>query len=195
MIYLVRHAHADYSPDEMRGLSASGRAAATRLADILEEGGIARIHSSPYRRAIETVQPLADRLQLPIQVEHDLRERRLSTGPVDDFQRWLEASWRDFDLAYPGGESSRTAQARVSRAIHRIAAAEGRNVAIASHGNALALFLRTLDASVDFAFWARMSMPDVYVVDGADATTWSYRRLWPAGTVSSASAYFQESQA
>lgn len=99
-------------------------------------------------------------------------------------------------MAYPGGESSGTAQARVSRAIHRIAAAAGSgNVAIASHGNALALFLRTLDASVDFAFWAGMSMPGVYVVDGPDAATWSYRRLWPAGEVSSARAVSQEGRA
>lgn len=181
MLFLVRHAHSDYSPDEMRALSASGRVEAQRIADVLEGHGIAHIYSSPYTRAVETLQPLADRLRLPIQVDHDLRERHLSAGPLDDFQRFLEATWRDFDVAYPGGESSSTAQARVRSAIHRIAgAAEGRNVAIATHGNALALFLRTLDSRVDFDFWARMSMPDVYAIDGANPSAWSYRRVWSA---------------
>ena len=178
MLYLVRHAHADYSPDEMRGLSPAGRAAARRLADILAGRRIAHIYSSPYTRAVETVQPLAERCGLTIQVEHDLRERHLSPGPLDDFERWLAATWRDFDLAYPGGESSAAAQARVTRAIYRIAVdVEGRSVAIASHGNALALFLRTLDSAVDYDFWTRMSMPDVYVVGGQHPTTWSYQRL------------------
>ena len=55
---------------------------------------------------------------------------------------------------------------------------EGRHVAVASHGNALALFLRTLDPAVDFAFWARMTTPDVYVVDVDSERQWTYRRIW-----------------
>lgn len=180
MLLLVRHAHSDYSPDEMRSLSLSGLAAAHRVADGLESLDIAHIYSSPYTRAVETIQPLAARLKLPVLVEHDLRERRLSAGPVDDFQRLLKATWTDFELAYPGGESSNEAQARVSRTIHRIAAtAGGRTVAIASHGNALALFLRTLDPGIGFDFWARMSMPDVYAIEGDIPSAWSHRRVWP----------------
>jgi hypothetical protein len=51
-------------------------------------------------------------------------------------------------------------------------------VAVASHGNALALLLRTLDPSVDYSFWARMSLPDVYAVDTRPGCEWTYRRLW-----------------
>ena len=181
MLYLLRHAHADYSPDETRSLSESGRRAAVRVADLLLDRDVSAIVSSPYRRAIETVQPLADRLGVEIQVDPYLRERLLSTGPLDDFHRSVEATWQDFDLTYQGGESSASAQARVSTAIRAIAESSGgRNVVIASHGNALALFLRTLDAHVDFAFWARMSMPDVYAVDVGDG--WSYRRVWSETT-------------
>ena len=177
MLYLVRHAHADYSPDETRSLSESGRKAAVRVADLLLDRDVSAIVSSPYRRAIETVQPLADCLGLPVQIDADLRERHLSTGTLDDFRGSVEASWRDFDLTYRGGESSAAAQARVSTAIRAIAETSGgRNVVIASHGNALALFLRTLDAQVDFEFWARMSLPDVYAVDIRGV--WSYRRVW-----------------
>ena len=181
MLYLVRHAHADYSPDEARRLSDQGRQAAVRVADLLLDRDVSAIVSSPSRRAIETVQPLGDRLGLPVQVDADLRERHLSTAPLDDFRGSVEATWRDFDLAYQGGESSAAAQARISRAIRGIAEAAGdRNVVIASHGNALALFLRTLDAHVDFAFWAHMSMPDVYAVDVRGV--WSYQRVWSEAT-------------
>jgi broad specificity phosphatase PhoE len=164
----------------MRGLSDAGRLESQRVADLLDGHDVAAIISSPYTRAIETVRPLADRLRLSIEIDPDLRERLLASGPLDDFKAALEATWRDFDLVLPGGESSAAAQVRVSRAIRRIAASgEGRDVVIATHGNALALFLRTLDARVDFAYWSRMSLPDVYAVAIHPDEAWSYRRLWP----------------
>ena len=179
MLFLVRHAHSDYGPDEMRGLSDAGRRESQRVADLLEGHDVAAIISSPYTRAIQTVQPLADRLGMTIEIDPDLRERHLSSGPLDDFTASLEATWRDFDLAHPGGESSASAQTRVSGAIRRIAAiGDSRDVVISTHGNALALFLRTLDADVDFAFWARMSLPDVYAVATSPEEAWSYRRVW-----------------
>lgn len=162
----------------MRGLSNTGRQQSERVADLLERQDIAAIISSPYIRAIQTVQPLADRLRMTIGIDHDLRERHLSSGPLDDFRASLEATWQDFDLVHPGGESSTAAQARVTHAIRRIAALAGsRDVVIATHGNALALFLRTLDANVDFAFWTGMSLPDVYAVE-TTPHAWSYRRVW-----------------
>jgi 2,3-bisphosphoglycerate-dependent phosphoglycerate mutase len=179
MLYLVRHAHSKYSPDEMRDLSPAGHADARRVADLLERSDISRIVSSPYTRARQTVEPLAERLGLPIQIDADLRERLLCTEVLDDFTRPLEKVWQDFDLSLPGGESSAAAQARVRGAIERIVAgADGRGVAVASHGNALALFLRTLDPSVDYAFWVRMSTPDVYRVDLRGGREWTYRRIW-----------------
>lgn len=178
MLFLVRHAHSNYSSDEMRGLSESGRNAAHRVANLLEKREISAIVSSPYPRAIETVQALSARVGVSIEIDPDLRERCLSAEPLRDFRRCLEATWLDFELAYPGGESSSVAQNRVSGAIRRIAeSAAGRNVVIASHGNALALFLRTLDSQVDFRFWARMSMPDVYAVDVEREVAWSYSRV------------------
>ena len=161
----------------MRGLSEAGRAAALRVADLLEGERVAAIVTSPYLRAIQTVQPLADRLGLTIAIEEDLRERALATGPIADVRGAIEASWRDFDLAYPGGESCNEAQARVSRAIRSIAEdARERSVVVASHGNALALFMRTLDPSVGFTFWSQMTFPDVFAVD-VNGDRWSYRRI------------------
>ena len=163
----------------MRGLSEAGRRESQRVADLLEGHDVAAIISSPYARAIQTVQPLADRLGMTIEIDPDLRERHLSSGPLDDFNASLEATWRDFFLALPGGESSAAAQARVSRAIRRIAATDdSRDIVIGSHGTAMSLFLRTLDANVDFAFWSRMSLPDVYAVATSPEGAWSYRRVW-----------------
>jgi 2,3-bisphosphoglycerate-dependent phosphoglycerate mutase len=179
MLFLIRHAEAAYIPDETRGLTPSGTAAALRVAELLLDREITVIVSSPYQRAIDTVRPLAGRLGIAIDIDDDLRERQLAAGAVDDFERRVEETWMDFDLVHPGGESNTAAQARVSAAIGRIADAAGkRNVAIATHGNALALFLRTIDPAVDYAFWARMSFPDVFAVDTGVESNWSYYRLW-----------------
>ena len=179
----MRHAHSEYSADEMRGLSDTGHQQSQRVADLLQGEDVAAIVSSPYSRAIQTVRPLATRLGMAIQIDHDLRERHLSSEPLDDFKASLEATWLDFDMVYPGGESSAAAQVRVSRAVTRTAAlGAGHNVVIATHGNALALFLRTLDSRVDFAFWSRMSMPDVYAVATHPEDAWSYLRVWPQGS-------------
>jgi 2,3-bisphosphoglycerate-dependent phosphoglycerate mutase len=182
MIFLVRHAHSDYIPDDMRPLSPSGRLAAERVADTLEGRDITRIISSPYTRAVQTVEPLARRLGIQVECDPDLRERRLTDGQIaGDFRDYQSATWKDFDLAYPGGETSNEARTRISRAIRRIAEANtGRHVAIASHGNALALFLQTLDGTVDFEFWMQMSMPDVYAIETSAAGPWSVKRLWQA---------------
>lgn len=178
MLFLVRHAHSPFSQDEMRPLSPAGHAAAVRVADLLEDAGITRVVSSPYTRAVQTVRPLADRLGLPVDIEPDLRERRLCDEIVDDVQRRIERVWTDFMFAFPNGESSAAAQDRVRHAVDRIAGeAGGQRVAIASHGNALALYLRTLDPAVDFGFWSRMSQPDVYAV-GQYHDGRPFRRLW-----------------
>ena len=75
-VYLVRHAKAGSrraweGPDELRPLSKKGRRQAEALVDVLADRPIASVLSSPYVRCVETVQPLADKLGLP--VERDAR--------------------------------------------------------------------------------------------------------------------------
>ena len=41
----------------------------------------------------------------------------------------------------------------------------GRKIAIASHGNAIALYLNSLDKTFGFQGWASMKTPDVFSVD------------------------------
>ena len=66
LLYIVRHGKPDYATNT---LVEEGRRQAVLVADRLEKVGIDAIYSSPYGRAVETAQPLADRLNLPIQIE------------------------------------------------------------------------------------------------------------------------------
>ncbi|MGI9023860.1 MAG: SixA phosphatase family protein [Acidimicrobiales bacterium] len=78
-LYLVRHAKAgsrhDWTgPDEKRPLSKRGRRQAEGLVAQLGYRGVERIVSSPSKRCVDTVRPLADTLGLEIETVPELDE-------------------------------------------------------------------------------------------------------------------------
>lgn len=162
-VLLIRHAHADWTPDEARPLSARGLADAAALAPRLAQEPISAVYSSPATRARQTVEPVAAAFGLSIRIVDDLRERELSGEPVDDFLAAVRATWNDPALAWPGGESNRAAQLRGVTALERIVASHpGETIVIGTHGNLLALILQRYDPSIGFAFWRELAMPDAY---------------------------------
>ena len=92
MIFLIRHAHAEVRAawpghDGERPLSARGHREADQIATLLAGRPITRILSSPRRRCVETVSPLAAARGLA--VETDVR---LDEGAVPgDARAFLEA--------------------------------------------------------------------------------------------------------
>ena len=177
--YLVRHAHAHWTPDEDRPLSARGQVDAETVADLLQEAPISAVFTSPYRRARQTVAPLSRRLGLPLQEFWDLRERRLSAGIVEDFEAAVEATWRDSGFCHPGGESNAAAQRRGIALLHRIREqGMAGPVVLSTHGNLLALILQHFDPSVDFEFWRALAMPDIYLLSLPSEGPAVIRRLW-----------------
>jgi broad specificity phosphatase PhoE len=78
-VYLVRHAKAGSrkawtGDDELRPLSKAGKAQARALAKRLADKGITRVLSSPYLRCRQTVEPLAERIGVPVELSDALRE-------------------------------------------------------------------------------------------------------------------------
>lgn len=78
-VWVVRHAHAgDRSAwkgdDSIRPLSDRGQAQAKAIAKRLRHAGIVRLVSSPARRCVETLAPLAERLGLEIETHPALAE-------------------------------------------------------------------------------------------------------------------------
>jgi phosphohistidine phosphatase SixA len=77
--YLVRHAKAGsrsgwVGPDESRPLTRAGKEQADGIMRLLAERPVPRALSSPYRRCVETMQPLATKLGLPVEVVEVLAE-------------------------------------------------------------------------------------------------------------------------
>ncbi|MCE3287347.1 MAG: putative superfamily hydrolase [Gaiellaceae bacterium] len=78
-IHLIRHAKAKSrlaweEPDELRPLTKRGRREAAVLAARLGEQPLARLVSSPFVRCVQTLEPLAVALDLPIETTDLLAE-------------------------------------------------------------------------------------------------------------------------
>lgn len=182
-IYLVRHAESQPSvdvPEPAWPLSARGLAQAQALVPAMHGLGTTAIYSSPYVRATQTVAPLAAALGVEVRVVDALRERAL--GRLDrgvDHRPMIERCWADASFALPGGESNTACARRVVQAIAQLATLHrGEAFAVASHGNALAIYLGTIDAGFGFEQWRSMRNPDLFrVVYEGERAIWDGTRL------------------
>ncbi|MFF2176404.1 histidine phosphatase family protein [Lysinibacillus sp. NPDC058147] len=179
VIYFVRHAHSHYNADEYnRPLSSKGfyRDRITRL---FEHKNINTIYSSPYKRAIQTVEGIAQEHKLQINTIDSLKERILSNGNLLDFDAAIHQVWSQPNFAFDGGESNETARERAITALQKIILAHPNdNIVIGTHGNIMVLLMQYFDDQYDFSFWKKLSMPDVYQLTFKHVVLSDIRRIW-----------------
>ena len=77
--FVVRHAKAGSrrrfeGDDTLRPLSRNGRPQAEGIAELLAHRDIARVLTSPFTRCVQTVEPLATRLGLSVEIDDELGE-------------------------------------------------------------------------------------------------------------------------
>jgi 8-oxo-dGTP diphosphatase len=80
-VFVVRHAKAGSrrrfdGDDKLRPLSRNGRPQAEAITEMLAHRDIARVLTSPFVRCIQTVEPLAERLGLEVEIDKRLGEGR-----------------------------------------------------------------------------------------------------------------------
>ncbi|WP_342548384.1 histidine phosphatase family protein [Paenibacillus sp. FSL P2-0089] len=179
-LYFVRHAHSTYSTDELnRPLSEKGRADAWRVTRLLLHENINILISSPYKRAIQTIQGLEKPLGTTIVIKDNFKERVLSAEPVTDFGQAMSKVWEDFSFAWPGGESNLVAQNRGVQALYKVLQQyKGNSIAIGTHGNMMVLIMNALDKRYDFSFWKQLEMPDIYKLSFHEDKLVSVQRIW-----------------
>ena len=148
--------------------SHEGRLAAADLALRVATHPITAIYSSPYRRAVETVEPLAAQLKLEIRLHEDLAERWLADRILADHE-WLDVfrrTWQDIDFRPHGGESRRTTQDRALAALEDLLQQHPDEMVVAStHGGLLGCLLRALDGQLSFDEALSMPMPSRLLVE------------------------------
>ena len=122
---LIRHATNDMVGKSLAGwtpnvhLNAEGQAQAQRLAERLANAPIAAIYSSPLERAIETAEPIAQKLGLEIEVISGVGEIQFGewTGKaikdLSDTPTWANIQRFPSGTRIPGGETLREMQNRV----------------------------------------------------------------------------------
>lgn len=100
-IHLVRHAevenpnHVVYASLTGFGLSDQGRLQAKAAARYLGSQPVVAVWSSPLQRALETAAPIAARFGVPVKIDGNLTEWRLS-------DRWAGIGWEDLPKQRPG---------------------------------------------------------------------------------------------
>ena len=109
ILYFIRHAEPDFfEPDNYkRKLTVSGEIQAQRLSEIFNDINVDGVYSSPYLRAIKTVEPIAKSKSLNVQLLDQFRERKSSDYRVskEKFLGYGKHQWDDFDFKLCGGES------------------------------------------------------------------------------------------
>lgn len=173
-IYVVRHCSAEGQEPEAE-LTAEGILQAGRLAEFFDGIEVDRIITSPFKRARETAGPLIEKKGLYVEVDSRLKERVLSSTEFPDWLIKLEDTFLDLHLKYDDGESSSEAMSRICDVINELG--DGSKTVLVTHGNLMALLLRSHDEQFGFEKWQALTNPDVYVmrVEGEDTAV---ERLW-----------------
>lgn len=152
-LLLVRHAlplRSEPGEGSDPSLSSEGVAQAARLPEALARFPITRLVSSPQVRAIETGQPVAGSLGLPIEVDDRLAEydRDLEHYiPIEQIAKENpEELQRLFDGHLPSSVDEDAFRARISAGIDDVVAAADHDdtVVVFSHGGVINVLLHTI---------------------------------------------------
>ena len=152
-IYLIRHGQTTGDIEGLYGgiyndhLSAKGRLQAEEMAKKLVGKGIEIIYSSPYNRAKDTAEILAKKLNIPVRIVDDLRERdvysQLSGKLKNDYPKEVTLL-KDYHYTVHGGEEYEGFKQRILAVIDEIVKEKYDTVAIISHGGPIRCFYREI---------------------------------------------------
>lgn len=155
-VYFVRHAQTDYSNpiDAERRLTEEGLETRYKARDYLLSQKIPKekvhIYSSSFRRAIDTVRPYADAMELPIVACEEFREWSV-IAPDNEYYHACKLAWEDFDYRYPQCETLREVQKRnVDKLMELLLHHEGETIIIGSHGTALSTIIHYFNPAYDY---------------------------------------------
>lgn len=183
-IYFIRHAHSPYvhGQEKTRGLSEEGKQMAMKVAQKFKDIDFDGIVSSEYKRAVDTVLPLADAKRIKVKTYKELVERLIkspdSEMPWADVREGIKKSFSDIDYKFDGGESTRQAQDRAIPVIEKLLTKyKNQTIALGTHGNIMTIILKYYDNSIGYKFWSDSSMPDIYKAQFNDYELVSLERI------------------
>ncbi|MRN56107.1 histidine phosphatase family protein [Paenibacillus monticola] len=168
-IYFVRHSESSKSEgnERTRGLTDKGKLDSRKITELLKNEEIDTFISSPYSRAMMTIEEVAQQSGKEILVFEDLRELVFSREdmviPDKEVYSLVNKMFMDPNYKEPYGESINDCQRRsVARLKEIIKNYKGQKIAIGTHGLVMTLMMRYFDDQYGYEFLMKTSKPDVY---------------------------------
>ncbi len=162
-IIFVRHAQSVYGEDDRnRPLSEAGLINRKIVLETLKHRKIDAFLSSPHKRSMDTIRPLAEYFGMDIVTDERLRERKAGSYEAN----LLEKRWLDFSYAEDGGECLESVQRRNMEALYEILGVyKGKTIVIGTHGTALSTILNHYDNSFGVNDFLRIVNWMPYIVE------------------------------
>jgi 2,3-bisphosphoglycerate-dependent phosphoglycerate mutase len=184
-IYMVRHGESPKMEgnERTRGLTLKGESDAQIVARLLKDEDIDTFISSPYRRAILTIEGLAQSLGKEMMVIEELKEVVFigdnKIMPDKEVYPLVKKMFSDPDFSLPGGESFTNCQNRVVTILKNIINEyKGQRVAIGTHGAVMTMMMGYFDPKFDLDFLLNTSKPDIYKMEIDEGILTKTERLW-----------------
>lgn len=185
-IYMIRHGESPKTEgnERTRGLTEKGMSDACSVTELLKDEGIDVFISSPYQRAILTLENLAKTMGKEVIVFEDIKETMFAGDnrivPNQELYPAVRKMFADPELSLPGGETIAACYNR-SMAIlkHILHAYKGKKIALGTHGIVMTLMMRYFDSRYDVDFLFQTSKPDIYKLELSEEDELiKVQRLW-----------------
>ncbi|QWH18789.1 histidine phosphatase family protein [Bacillus mycoides] len=184
-IYMVRHGESPKleGDERTRGLTEKGTLDAHKVTEILKTEGIDTFISSPYKRAMLTIEKSANFHEKEIVVYENLKECRFLSEDkiISDKEVYplVKKMFSNPDFTLIGGESYVDCQRRVVKILKEILIDfQGHKIVVGTHGLVMTLMMNHFDNQYGLEFLMNTSKPDVYKLEFKDEQLINVERLW-----------------
>lgn len=172
-IVLIRHGKAAMAgKDHERELDEDGIIQASSLKNKLIELGLnnAKIYTSPFKRAIQTIKPFAEiNKNVIISEKKELEEIHMPKDDKLSKHQIIEKMWEDENFKTKDGVSQAEHVNMIKEELDKIFEnfyKSDHDLILVSHGNSIGIILKYF-FKIQFTFedWKKISMPDMYFLE------------------------------
>ena len=174
-ILLIRHCEST-GPEPSAPLSKCGQEQALNLAERLHEHVPRQLISSPFKRALDSIRPLAERLDLAVATDPRLAEWQIMPNAVLDSIA-LREILDGRRPALPEQESRNDVLTRIRAALFDAWAGPTGCIALVGHGKLFSILLSDLTGRPATEIWPQLTNPDVFSVQN-QADNVCIERIW-----------------
>ena len=172
-IVLIRHGKATMAgKDNERELDEDGIIQAKSLKNKLIQIGLnnAKIYTSPFKRAIQTIKPFAEiNKNVIISEKKELEEIHMPKDDKLSKHQIIEKMWEDESFKVSEGISHKDHFNKINQFLKEIFEefkSENKDLVIISHGVLIGIILKFFfKMSFGFNDWKTMTMPDIYLLN------------------------------